>query len=92
MAQEPDVERIIAWAHEHLGLTITPEQERVLRDIVHEYSNGNPKRMSTTHPCDLPMPVPAIGEHWQCPDCTAVWFVIDTGWVSGRHWVPVDDD
>lgn len=42
--------------------------------------------MPPKHPCHLPLPVPAVGTQWQCPDCGTGWHVTDLGWISGAHW------
>lgn len=43
-------------------------------------------RWVTPHSCHMPLPIPALGTYWCCPDCADGWYVTDKGWVSGAHW------
>ena len=42
--------------------------------------------MEPAHPCDIPMPVPALGAEWRCPECGCGWMVVEYGYISGPHW------
>jgi hypothetical protein len=41
--------------------------------------------MEPEHPCDIPLPVLALGETWRCPDCGAGW-IVDGGVLFGKRW------